>query len=184
MRTVRRSFISTVLAAAVLFMAGAWSLVAQQEMLVSANVAEVGKGYRTSDVRGRAVWNDRNERIGIIPEVVIGRDDVPFAILEVGGFLDLGAHMVAVPFKALKSTTPAARSFCRGRHGGLCGIFRNSGFQAERKPTCKPMSCIGRTIQKFPEKLTGVRAVRAPRRDPPSKPQPQSQAPTTVRRPS
>jgi hypothetical protein len=83
-------------------MAGAWSLVAQQEMLVSANVAEVGKGYRTSDVRGRAVWNDRNERIGIIPEVVIGRDDVPFAILEVGGFLDLGAHMVAVPFKALK----------------------------------------------------------------------------------
>jgi hypothetical protein len=53
-------------------------------------------------VRGRAVWNDRNERIGIIPEVVIGRDDVPFAILEVGGFLDLGAHMVAVPFKALK----------------------------------------------------------------------------------
>jgi hypothetical protein len=102
MRAVRRSFISTVLAAAVLFMAGAWSLVAQQEMLVSANVAEVGKGYRTSDVRGRAVWNDRNERIGIIPEVVIGRDDVPFAILEVGGFLDLGAHMVAVPFKALK----------------------------------------------------------------------------------
>jgi hypothetical protein len=102
MRAVRRSFISTVLAAAVLFMAGAWSLVAQQEVLVSANVAEVGKGYRTSDVRGRAVWNDRNERIGIIPEVVIGRDDVPFAILEVGGFLGLGAHMVAVPFKALK----------------------------------------------------------------------------------
>ncbi|MGZ3289607.1 MAG: hypothetical protein ACXU87_16375 [Xanthobacteraceae bacterium] len=94
MRTVRRSFISTVLAAAVLFMAGAWSLVAQQEVLVSANVAEVGKGYRTSDVRGRAVWNDRNERIGMIPEVIM---PVPFAILEVGGFLDLGAHMVAVP---------------------------------------------------------------------------------------
>jgi PRC-barrel domain len=67
-----------------------------------ANVAEVGNGYRTSEVRGPAVWNERNERIGTIPEVVIGRDDVPFAIVEVGGLLDLGAHMVAVPFKALK----------------------------------------------------------------------------------
>jgi hypothetical protein len=91
-----------VLASAVLFTACAWPLIAQQEVLVSANVAEVGKGYRTSEVRGRVVWNDRNELIGTIPEVVIGHDDVPFAILEVGGFLGLGTHMVAVPFKALK----------------------------------------------------------------------------------
>src|ERR1700676_2133585 len=102
MRTVRTPLISTGLAAAVLLMACACSLFAQHEVLVSANVAEVGKGYRTSEVRGRAVWNDRNERIGTIPEVVIGRDDVPFAILEVGGFLGLGAHMVAIPFKALR----------------------------------------------------------------------------------
>jgi hypothetical protein len=102
MRTARRPLISTVVVAAGLLMAGGSSLIAQQEVLVSANVAEVGKGYRTSEVRGRAVWNERNERIGTIPEVVIGRDDVPFAILEVGGFLGLGAHMVAIPFKALR----------------------------------------------------------------------------------
>jgi sporulation protein YlmC with PRC-barrel domain len=51
---------------------------------------------------GKTVWNNRNERIGTIPDVVIGQDDVPFVILEVGGFLGLGAHMVAVPFKTLK----------------------------------------------------------------------------------
>jgi sporulation protein YlmC with PRC-barrel domain len=75
---------------------------AQQEVLVSANVAEVKRGYRTTELWGRTVWNDRNERIGTIPDVVIGQDDAPFAILEVGGFLGLGAHMVAVPFKTLK----------------------------------------------------------------------------------
>ena len=51
---------------------------------------------------GGRLWNDRNERIGTIPDVVIGQDDVPFVILEVGSFLGLGAHMVAVPFKTLK----------------------------------------------------------------------------------
>jgi sporulation protein YlmC with PRC-barrel domain len=75
---------------------------AQEQVLVSANVAEVQRGYRTTKLWGKTVWNDRNERIGTIPDVVIGQDDVPFVILEVGGFLGLGAHMVAVPFKTLK----------------------------------------------------------------------------------
>lgn len=99
----RRYFSSYIIpAVAVLLTVGASCPFAQQEVLVSANVAEVGKGYRTSELRGRAVWNDRNERIGTIPEVVIGRDDIPFAILEIGSFLDLlDVHLVAVPFKAL-----------------------------------------------------------------------------------
>jgi hypothetical protein len=75
---------------------------AQEQVLVSANVAEVQRGYRTTKLWGKTVWNDRNERIGTIPDVVIGQDDVPFVIPEVGGFLGLGAHMVAVPFKTLK----------------------------------------------------------------------------------
>jgi hypothetical protein len=69
--------------------------------LRSANVAEVGKGYRTSRLEGREVWNDRKERIGTIADFVIGRDYALFAVLEVGGFLGLGAHLVAVPVKTL-----------------------------------------------------------------------------------
>jgi len=102
MKNTRNHFGSVVPVVAVLLAVGASSPLAQQEVLVSANVAEVGKGYRTSELRGRAVWNDRNERIGTIPEVVIGRNDIPFAVLEVGSFLDLlDVHLVAVPFKAL-----------------------------------------------------------------------------------
>jgi hypothetical protein len=96
------AFISALVTTAALAAAGVSPPFAEEEILVSANVAEVGKGYRTSELRGRTVWNDRNGRIGTIAEIVIGRDDVPFAILEVGGFLGLGAHLVAVPFKALK----------------------------------------------------------------------------------
>ena len=102
MRTARNACISTLVAATVLVAAGSSLSLAQEQVLVSANVAEVQRGYRTTKLWGKTVWNDRNERIGTIPDVVIGQDDVPFVILEVGGFLGLGAHMVAVPFKTLK----------------------------------------------------------------------------------
>jgi PRC-barrel domain len=101
MKIAPDAFTSAILAAAVLVAAGV-SMPLSEEVLVSANVAEVGKGQRTRVLLGRTVWNDRNERIGTILEVVIGRDDIAFAILEVGGFLELGPHLVAVPFKTLK----------------------------------------------------------------------------------
>jgi hypothetical protein len=105
-----RSFLtSAVIATAILVTFGTLCSFAKQEVLVSANVAEVGNGYRTSELRGEPVWNDRNQRIGRITEIVIGRDEVPFAVLEVGGFIGLGAHMVAVPFKALKIDEPGRR---------------------------------------------------------------------------
>jgi hypothetical protein len=102
MRVARNACTSTLVAATVLVAAGSSLSLAQEQVLVSANVAEVQRGYRTTKLWGKTVWNDRNERIGTIPDVVIGQDDVPFVILEVGGFLGLGAHMVAVPFKTLK----------------------------------------------------------------------------------
>jgi PRC-barrel domain len=119
---------------AVLVMAGGACPLAPEEVLVSANVAEVGKGYRTSELRGRAVWNDRNERIGTIPEVVIGRDDVAFAILEVGGFLELlDVHMVAVPFKALKIDEASRKIMLPGGRVGHSRIFRSSDSAAEQR---------------------------------------------------
>ena len=46
--------------------------------------------------------NTENEEIGEIDDFVIGRDDhAVFAVLQVGGFLGLGGHLVAVPFDSL-----------------------------------------------------------------------------------
>jgi hypothetical protein len=71
------------------------------EELRSANVAEVKDGYRVKWLQGHSVINDQNEMIGTISEFVVGRDLAIFAILQVGGFIGLHTHLVAVPFKSL-----------------------------------------------------------------------------------
>jgi hypothetical protein len=69
--------------------------------LAVVDVAVVGKGYRVSKLTGRPVVNQNNERIGEIDDFIIGRDRVLFTILQVGGFLGIGSHLVAVPYQAL-----------------------------------------------------------------------------------
>ncbi|MDB5927172.1 MAG: hypothetical protein JWN13_6108, partial [Betaproteobacteria bacterium] len=69
--------------------------------LVVVDVKAVARGYRTSKLKGTNVTNDKNEKIGEIDDIIIGRDKVLFAILQVGGFLGLGAHLVAVPYQSL-----------------------------------------------------------------------------------
>jgi sporulation protein YlmC with PRC-barrel domain len=73
----------------------------QGVQLVVVDVHTVAEGYRTSKLIGSNVVNDQNEKIGTIEDIIIGRDRVLFAVLQVGGFLHLGGRMVAVPFQSL-----------------------------------------------------------------------------------
>src|ERR1700722_11251867 len=66
------------------------------------DVVKVADGMRAGELKGKPVVNDRNERIGTIDDLIIGRDKVLFGILQVGGFLGLGSHYVAVPYEELK----------------------------------------------------------------------------------
>ena len=75
---------------------------AQQAVLTSADVATFENGYRTGFMQGSKVFNERKERIGTIADFVLVRDLAPAAILQVGGFLDIGSHFVAVPFNSFK----------------------------------------------------------------------------------
>jgi hypothetical protein len=99
MRRIVRVFASVVLGAATLIALGAPAL-GQQPVLVSADVATFENGYRTGFMQGSKVFNERKERIGTIADFVLVRDLAPAAILQVGGFLDMGSHFVAVPFKS------------------------------------------------------------------------------------
>jgi hypothetical protein len=74
---------------------------AQNEELRSANVADVGRGYRLSRLHGRKVLNDQSEQIGTVFEFVMGQDFMLFAILEIGDFLGLDVHFVAIPARTL-----------------------------------------------------------------------------------
>jgi hypothetical protein len=67
----------------------------------SAIPPELRPRYRASKLIGSSVVNDQNEKVGTIEDIIIGRDKVLYAVLQVGGFLHIGGRMVAVPFQSL-----------------------------------------------------------------------------------
>lgn len=59
--------------------------------------------WRTSKMDGVNVYNDANEKIGAISDLLMDKSgNVKLAVIGVGGFLGMGEHMVAIPFEKLK----------------------------------------------------------------------------------
>jgi sporulation protein YlmC with PRC-barrel domain len=59
-------------------------------------------GMRASKIVGSSVYNDQDQKIGSIDDVVIGPDKTLSAVVSVGGFLGMGSKMVEVPFDKLQ----------------------------------------------------------------------------------
>jgi uncharacterized protein YrrD len=60
-------------------------------------------GYRTSKVVGSTVYNDSNQSVGTIDDLIVTPGgQAPYAVLSVGGFLGMGTKYVVVPFPSLK----------------------------------------------------------------------------------
>jgi sporulation protein YlmC with PRC-barrel domain len=73
----------------------------QGESTTNATMHKVGE-WRASKLAGVDVYNDANEKIGDINDVILDRSGkVANVILGVGGFLGLGEHNVAVAFDKL-----------------------------------------------------------------------------------
>ncbi len=71
--------------------------------LMKVDTATLATGYRTSKVVGSAVLNETGEQIGAIDDLIVTTSDqVPFAVLSVGGFLGVGTKYVVVPASALE----------------------------------------------------------------------------------
>jgi sporulation protein YlmC with PRC-barrel domain len=78
--------------------------------------------WRASKLIGVNVYNENNEKIGDIEELIVDKSSkVDNVVLGVGGFLGMGEHYVAVPMEKLKwvnepvrtsstTTAPADRS--------------------------------------------------------------------------
>jgi sporulation protein YlmC with PRC-barrel domain len=59
--------------------------------------------WRTSKVVGLNVYNDQNESIGSINDLLMDKGgNVKAAVISVGGFLGVGSHLVAVPYEKVK----------------------------------------------------------------------------------
>jgi sporulation protein YlmC with PRC-barrel domain len=67
--------------------------------------------WRASKLVGVNVYNDANEKIGDINDVILDKSGkASKVILGVGGFLGMGEHNVAVPFEKLKWVNEPVRS--------------------------------------------------------------------------
>lgn len=59
--------------------------------------------WRSSKVVGLNVYNDNNQNVGSINDLLMDKSgNIKAAVLGVGGFLGVGEHLVAVPFDKIK----------------------------------------------------------------------------------
>jgi len=58
----------------------------------------VTKGWSaTKQIIGKDVYNDKNEKVGVVEDLIIAPDKaVSYAIIGAGGFLGMGKHDVAI----------------------------------------------------------------------------------------
>jgi ribosomal protein L35AE/L33A len=74
---------------------------AQAVQLVVVDIHAVEQGYRARKLLGTAVENDKNQKVGALEDLVILKDHALFGVLQVGAFLGLGGHLIAVPYESL-----------------------------------------------------------------------------------
>ena len=72
--------------------------------------------WRASKIAGLAVYNNSNESIGSINDLLTDKSgNIKAVVIGVGGFLGVGEHLVAVPFDKVKFVTePVAYSSASG----------------------------------------------------------------------
>src|ERR1700759_4389861 len=79
-------------------------------MQSSASSTSFQGDWRASKVVGLNVYNEKNENVGSINDLLMDKSGgIKAAVISVGGFLGMGARLVAVPFDKVKfSTEPVA----------------------------------------------------------------------------
>ena len=67
--------------------------------------------WRASKMSGLKIYNDANENIGSINDLLMDKSgNIKIAVIGVGGFLGMGEHLVAVPYEKLKFVNEAVAS--------------------------------------------------------------------------
>ena len=84
-------------------------IAAAEVALVVVDVVAVADGYRASKLRGATVVNAKNEKIGELDDLIVGKDRVLFGIIQVGGFLGIGSRLIAVPYSSLQISEEGKR---------------------------------------------------------------------------
>jgi sporulation protein YlmC with PRC-barrel domain len=113
---------------------------------VTASDSSLQGNWRTSKVVGLNVYNDNNESVGSINDLLIDKSgNIKAVVLGVGGFLGVGTHLVAIPFDKIKFVNaPIAYTGMAGGSGAgnskptsstvTTGAATNSGTASKPNP--------------------------------------------------
>jgi hypothetical protein len=75
----------------------------QTVALVKVDTQSLATGYRSSKVVGSQVYNEANESVGTVDDLIVTpHDNAPYAVLSVGGFLGVGSKYVVVKTASLE----------------------------------------------------------------------------------
>jgi sporulation protein YlmC with PRC-barrel domain len=62
-----------------------------------------GGEVRASKVIGSSVYNDQNQKVGTVDDILMSKDQkADTAVISVGGFLGIGSKLVSVPYDKLQ----------------------------------------------------------------------------------
>jgi sporulation protein YlmC with PRC-barrel domain len=101
--------------------------------------------WRASKVVGLKIYNDSNESLGSVNDLLFDKDGkIAAAVIGVGGFLGVGEHYVAVPFEKIKwleTPVPSATASNSGGSSGMTGrpaSTTTTGAAPAAAPAAKP----------------------------------------------
>lgn len=94
--------------------------------------------WRTSRVVGLSVYNDNNESIGSISDLLTDRSgNIKAAVISAGGVLGVGAHLVAIPFDKIRFVNePVA-------YTGVAGAANTGAIKPPASSTMTTGAAIG-----------------------------------------
>ena len=72
----------------------------------TSDMSSLQGNWRASKLAGLSVYNDKNESVGAINDLLTDKSgNIKAVVIGVGGFLGVGEHLVAVPFDKVKFVT-------------------------------------------------------------------------------
>ncbi|MBB5048173.1 sporulation protein YlmC with PRC-barrel domain [Rhodopseudomonas rhenobacensis] len=84
--------------------------------------------WRSSKLIGINVYNDNNESLGEISELLVDQSGkVQAAVIGVGGFLGMGERNIAIPFEKIKWVNEPLRSAANNRPAGSAATGTAAG---------------------------------------------------------
>jgi sporulation protein YlmC with PRC-barrel domain len=97
--------------------------------------------WRASKVVGLSVYNDNNEKVGSINDLLMDKSgNIKAVVLGVGGFLGVGEHLVAVPLDKVKfvdqpvANTATSNSQAPNRPASTTGSATSTSSTTTRDP--------------------------------------------------